>query len=207
MHKLIPRLLLATILTICSIFLFACGTSTANQSQSTTSTQTNTNSAPAQRIKVLVVYFSHSGKTQAVAQQIAQHLHCDTLHIEASEPYSQIYRETTQRARRELDTDAYPPIKSVATKIADYDVILLGYPIWGGRAPRPVMTFLASQDFTDKTVVTFCTSGGSPLSGSTAELKAQIPNANIIEGIRAYPENESQTLRWLDSLAALKKVP
>lgn len=204
MHRLIPRLFLAALLTICSVFLLACGTSTANQSQPAAETQGSTNATPAQEKKALVVYFSHSGKTQAVAQQIAQHLHSDTLRIEASEPYSQVYRETTQRARRELDTDAYPPIKSVTTKIADYDVILLGYPIWGGRAPRPVMTFLASQDFTGKTVITFCTSGGSPLSGSTSELKAQIPNANVIEGIRAYPENESQTLRWLDGLAALK---
>lgn len=202
MSKLIIRIFLAAILTICSVFLLACGDSTAKQTAQANSQQVTLTSNSAK--KALVVYFSHSGKTQTVAKQIAQHLQADIVRIEAEEPYSQVYRETTQRARQELDTNAYPPIKSIRTNITDYDVILIGYPIWGGRAPRPVMTFLASQDFTGKTVITFCTSGGSPLSGSTSELKAQIPNAKVIEGIRAYPENEKQTLRWLDGLAVLK---
>ncbi len=205
MKQLTRRLFLAVILGICSAFLLACGAAQTKEALSSPSAQAAT-AAPTTTSskKALVVYFSRSGKTQTVAQQIASKLQAEIVRIEASEPYSEVYRETTQRARRELDTNAYPDIKPVNVKISDYDVIFVGYPIWGGRAPRPVMTFLASQDFAGKTVVTFCTSGGSPLSGSTPEIKAQISNANVIEGIRAYPENESATLRWLDGLEVLK---
>jgi len=200
MYNLIKRLFLTTILAICSFVMLACG---AEQSEQYTAHTAKVSISDAQAItnkKTLVVYFSHSGKTQTVANLIRRNLNADIVRIEPSEPYSQVYRETTQRARNELNNDTYPEIKNTDVKVSNYDVIFLGYPIWGGRAPRPVMTFLASQDFADKTVITFCTSGGSPISGSTPEIKAQIPNANIIEGIRTYPENETATLNWLNNL-------
>ena len=203
MKQLTRRLFLAIILGICSAFLLACGATQTKEALSSPSAKAAAPTTTSSK-KALVVYFSRSGKTQTVAQQIVDKLHANSVLIEASEPYSEVYHETTQRARRELDTNAYPEIKPVNTKVSDYNVIFVGYPIWGGRAPRPVMTFLASQDFAGKTVVTFCTSGGSPISGSTPEIKAQIPNANVIEGIRAYPDNENATLKWLNSLEVLK---
>ena len=77
-------------------------------------------------------------------------------------------------------------------------MVFLGYPIWWGIAPRIIQTFLESYDFTGKTVIPFCTSGGSEISGSYAELKSSAPQAKWVEGRRFYVSDSQSTIdNWV----------
>ena len=101
------------------------------------STQTDANSS-------LVVYFSRTGTTEGAARRIQELTGADLMEIEAADPYPGSYSETLSRAERELDQDARPAVTTAIEDMAQYDVVYVGYPIWFGYAPRPVLTFLES---------------------------------------------------------------
>ena len=116
--------------------------------------------------KMLVLYYSETGTTKTVAQELQQQLGADIEGIECVEPYSGNFQETIQRGQREMQCGEYPALKPLTKKIADYDVIFLGYPIWFGTYANPIVTLLKEQDFAGKTVVPFCTFGSGGLNTS-----------------------------------------
>lgn len=137
---------------------------------------------------ILVVYFSATGTTEQVARQAAKILDADLYEIVPEDPYTEedLSYYTGGRADREQDDpNARPAISGGLEDISQYDTILLGYPIWHGQAPRIVSTFLESYDFSDKTVVPFCTSHSSGV-GSSAENLHELcsDTVNWIEGSR-----------------------
>ena len=148
--------------------------------------------------KVLVAYFSHTGNTEKVAQVIQSKTGGDLFKIETATPYSNVYREVTEVAKQEKADNARPALKNTVSDMAQYDVVFVGYPIWWYTAPMAVATFADSYDFSGKTVITFCTSGGSPISDSTPDMKAWFKGANVVEGIRAYANDAASTERWLE---------
>ena len=123
---------------------------------------------------VLVAYFSATGNTEGVVAAIAERLGVDVFAIEAAEPYTEAdlnYGDDASRTSVER-ADARPELAQVTPDgWADYDTVLLGYPIWWGEAAWPLRTFAEGNDFAGKTVVPFCTSGSSGI-GSSAELLA-----------------------------------
>ena len=123
---------------------------------------------------VLVAYFSAAGNTGGVAAAIAERLGVDVFAIEAAEPYTEAdlnYSDDASRTSVER-ADVRPELAQVAPDgWADYDTVLLGYPIWWGEAAWPLRTFAEGNDFAGKTVVPFCTSGSSGI-GNSAELLA-----------------------------------
>ena len=132
--------------------------------------------------KKLVLYYSENGTTKAVAEEIQKQLGADIEAIEAVEPYSGDFQATIQRSGKERESGQSPAIKPLAKKIADYDVIFLGYPIWFGTYAMPIVTLVKEQDFAGKTVVPFCTFGSGGLNTSTADLKKALPKATIQDG-------------------------
>lgn len=150
--------------------------------------------------KVLVAYFSHTGNTEKVAQFIQAKKGGDLFKIETATPYPGVYREVTEIAKQEKANDARPALKNKVENMAQYDVVFVGFPIWWYTAPMAVASFADSYDFTGKTVITFCTSGGSPISDSTPDINKWFKGANVIEGIRAYADDNAATENWLSSL-------
>ena len=132
--------------------------------------------------KKLVLYYSENGTTKAVAEEIQKQVGADIEAIEAVEPYSGDFQATIQRSGKERESGQSPAIKPLAKKIADYDVIFLGYPIWFGTYAMPIVTLVKEQDFAGKTVVPFCTFGSGGLNTSTADLKKALPKATIQDG-------------------------
>jgi len=132
--------------------------------------------------KQLVLYFSESGTTKAVAEVLQQQLGADIEAIECVEPYSGNFQETMQRNQREREKGETPALKPLKANIADYNVIFLGYPIWGGVYASPIATLLKEQDFAGKTIVPFCTFGSGGLNTSTEALKQALPKATIMNG-------------------------
>ena len=138
--------------------------------------------AEAAKPKTLVVFYSQSNTTRTVAQEIQKQLNCDIAEIECVEPYSGDFGQTIQRWQKEQQEGTLPEIKPLAKDIKDYDVIFLGYPIWGGTYAIPVATFLKNTDFAGKKLVPFCTFGSGGLNTSVAALQNSAQNAQILDG-------------------------
>ncbi|MBQ9214983.1 MAG: NAD(P)H-dependent oxidoreductase [Bacteroidales bacterium] len=132
--------------------------------------------------KILVIYYSQSNTTKTVAQEIQKQLGCDIAEIECVEPYTGDFGAVIGRWQQEQKDGKTAEIKPLSKNVADYDVIFLGYPIWGGTYASPVATFLKNTDFQGKKVVPFCTFGSGGLNTSTDALKKNAKNANIVEG-------------------------
>ena len=132
--------------------------------------------------KKLVLYFSESGSTKAVAEELQKQLDADIEAIECVDPYSGNFQETMQRNQQEREKGETPALKPLKTNVADYDLIFLGYPIWGGVYASPIASLLKEQDFAGKTIVPFCTFGSGGLNTSTKALKQALPKATIMNG-------------------------
>ena len=132
--------------------------------------------------KVLVLYYSQTGNTKAVAQEIATLLDADIDVIEAAEPYDGDFQATIERCMKDREEGVLPTIQPLKADIASYDVIFIGYPVWFGTYAPPVATLLGQVDLSGKKIVPFCTFGSGGLESSVADLKAAQPNAEILPG-------------------------
>ena len=151
--------------------------------------------------KVLVLYYSQTGNTKAVAQEIATRLGADIEAIEATEPYDGDFQATIERCMKEREEGVLPAIQPLKADIAQYDIIFIGYPVWFGTYAPPVITFLNNTDLSGKKIVPFCTFGSGGLESSVADLKAAQPNAEILPGygvraarMEAMPQEVEQFL-------------
>lgn len=164
--------------------------------------------SPENASKKLVVYFSATGNTKAVAETIARLQGADTYEIVPEQPYTDEdlnYNDRSTRTTAEQnDPDARPAISGGIENIAEYDVIYIGYPIWWGDMPRILYTFFDAYDLTGKTVAPFCTSGGSGLSGTPETIGSLEMGADVLEGLHvgdsAADSAEDEVSEWLGSI-------
>lgn len=168
--------------------------------------------------KSLVAFFSRAdenyavgyiekGNTQIVAEVIAAEVGADLFHVETETPYPAEYDRCIEVAKRELQTAARPALRG-DVNVADYDVIFLGYPNWWGDMPMALYTFIERHDWHGKTVLPFCTSEGSGLSGTVQRLRKACAGAEILDGLAlrgATAQHDPETIRSSVS-AWLKKV-
>ncbi|MCE5200925.1 MAG: flavodoxin [Synergistaceae bacterium] len=145
--------------------------------------------------KILVAYFSHSGNTKRAAEQIHRLVGGDIVEIKTVTPYPAGYNECIEVAKTEKETNARPELSTKVENMNSYDVVFVGYPIWWYTAPMPIYTFLGSYDLSGKTVIPFCTSGGSKITESMGAIKNLCPNSNILEGLTANDANKIEP--WL----------
>ena len=131
--------------------------------------------------KILVLYYSQSNTTKTVAQEIQKQLGCDIEEIVCTD-YTGDFNAVLGKWQEDMKAGKSPEIKPLTKNVNDYDVIFLGYPIWGGTYASPVATFLKDTDFQGKKLVPFCSFGSGGLNTSVAELKKNAKNANIVEG-------------------------
>lgn len=175
----------------------------AESASAATESETPENDAAEQ--KILVAYFSATGTTEGVAEQIAEGLSCDLYEITPQDPYTDAdlnYSDKNSRTTSEMnDENARPAISGSVSDMAQYDVVFLGYPIWWGEAPKIINTFLESYDFSGKTIVPFCTSGSSEISSSVSALKPLASGATWLEGRRFGGGVSDETvMEWVRSL-------
>lgn len=155
--------------------------------------------------KVLVAYFSATGTTEGVAQEMASALGADLYEIVPAEPYTDAdldYRDDNSRSTIEMnDPSARPAISGSVENMEQYDIVFLGYPIWWGDAPRIVSTFVESYDFSGKTIIPFCTSGGSGIGSSGSNLEKLTSGATWISGERlSGSSSHTEIVDWLNGL-------
>ena len=170
-------------------------TTAANDTTEQSQTNVSTN-------KTLVVYFSATGTTRGVAEQIASVTGADIYEITAAQPYSDDdlnYNDSNSRTTIEQnDKSVRPEIGSETISLDGYDTIFIGYPIWWGEEPRIMDTFAESYDFTGKTVIPFCTSGESGIGASGSNLAANAGTGNWLEG--EHLSGSSDIEGWINGL-------
>lgn len=155
--------------------------------------------------RILVAYFSATGSTRGVAEHIADIVGADLFEIAPEKPYTGAdldYRDASSRASREQDDPAArPAIHGEVEDMGQYGVVFLGYPIWHGQAPKIISTFLEGCDLSGKTVIPFCTSGGSGIDGSEGALNALAPQARWRSGERFGAGASREAVKdWVDGL-------
>ena len=165
----------------------------------------NTDNQDVQDHKVLVAYFSATGTTKGVAEHIANGLNADIYEIVPEDPYTDAdlnYNDNNSRTTIEMnDPNARPAISGSVENMEQYDIIFVGYPIWWGEAPRIVSTFMESYDFSGKTIVPFCTSGGSGIDSSASNLERLTSGATWLDGRRLNGSDSQDTvMEWVNGL-------
>ena len=171
------------LLVLLSLMLVCCGVlaeeaaveETADAITSATLNITQLPEVEAQDNGILVVFFSPDDTTRAAAYAIAAGLNAELFEITAEEPYSEDdmdYMNAFSRSMQETrDPKARPAIAALPENLDKYDTILLGYPVWGGKAAKIMLTFIENVDLSGKTIVPFCTSNSSPFGSSDADMK------------------------------------
>lgn len=153
--------------------------------------------------RALVVYFSATGNTKSLAEKIAEASGANLYDIVPVVSYTSEdlnYNNDNSRANQEINSDARPDIQPLSVDIEQYGVILLGYPIWWGQCPPPVLSFLESYDLSNKTIMPFCTSGGSGISGSLSKIRQLCPDSNVTAGFSGTASTtETEINAWLDN--------
>ena len=206
MKKILSIILSAIML----VMLGACGISGGNnaapeQAAAEPAGAAVSDTSASNESKSIVIYFSATGTTKALAETIAETAGADTFEIVPSEPYTSEdlnYNNDNCRANQEMnDESARPAIADSIENIDEYDTIFLGYPIWWGTMPRIINTFLDTYDLSGKTVMPFCTSGGSGIETSVSAIKDACPNADIKDGFRGTSSTiGSQVEEWFNNL-------
>ena len=179
---------------IVAISLIACTSGSNNGKQQ--------NPATMKQNKTLVAYFSASGVTRGVAEQLARVAGADLLEITPAQPYTEAdlnWRDSLSRSSVEMkDKTSRPAIAPSDKNPADYDVIYVGFPIWWYTAPTIVNTFLESFDHNGKTLIPFATSGGSSIDQACRDLKAAYPGARWLPGRLLNSTSTDSLKRWVD---------
>jgi flavodoxin len=144
----------------------------------------------------LVLYFSATGTTKKIAERIANKAGSDLIEIVPKEKYTSddLNYNGDCRANREQNDDKARPEIENKIDISKYNTIYLGYPIWWGTNPRIILTLLDSYDFSNKVIITFCTSGSSGISTSVSDLRKYNSKLNIKDGKRFTTSASDQVI-------------
>ena len=154
---------------------------------------------------VLVVYFSNTGNTKAVAQKIAGITGADTYEIKAAVEYTDAdlnWNDDNSRTTKEQnDPSVRPEIGSEKISLDGYKTIYIGYPIWWGEEPRIMDTFVESYEFDGITMIPFCTSGSSGIGRSGQNLADNAGSGNWLPGERfSAGASEDDIKSWIEGL-------
>lgn len=212
MKKIITIMLTMTCIMSVCVYMSA---SAKDQQASTVKTSTvkdnkdeiendSKNTKEADKGKTLVAYFSATGTTKTIAEFAADILEADIYEIIPQLPYTEadLAYYTNGRADKEQnDPAARPAISGKSLDMSQYDVVLIGYPIWHGQAPKIISTFLESYDFSGKTIVPFCTSHSSNIGSSDQNLHTLASKAEWLSGKRFAADTSKEAFeKWIKSL-------
>lgn len=149
--------------------------------------------------KILIAYFSATGTTKKIANNLAQATSGDLFEIKPQVAYSSEdlnWNNKKSRSSVEMNDDfSRPEIAKVVKNIDNYDTVFIGFPIWWYIPPRIIQTFIEKHNLSGKKIITFATSGGSGIKGSIDFLKKMYSDLDIVEG---------KKFSWNESLESIK---
>lgn len=175
------------------------GTSNTENNNKTQLDTTNRN--------ILVAYFSFSGNTKVIADQIHEKVGGDIFEIKTEDAYPTDYDAVVDQAKKEQEENYRPKLATKALNMDSYDVIYVGYPNWWGTMPMAVFSFLEQYNFSGKTIIPFCTHDGSALGKSVEDIKKTCPQATILDGLeirgKSVKSENKEVSEWLNKLGMI----
>ncbi len=158
--------------------------------------------------KILITYYSRTGNTREIANQIHKRVGGYIIELHPVEPYPEDYEETKKRAMQELNSGFKPALKTKVEKIGSYDVIFVGTPIWWGTIAAPVKSFLSEYDLSGKTIVPFITHQGSRLGRSVTDISKLCPKSTLLDGVAIWGRDaktaQNTASGWLRRIKIMK---
>jgi len=149
--------------------------------------------------KILVAYFSATGNTKSVAEKLASAINADLFEIVPEQAYTADdlnWQNNQSRSSIEMgDKNSRPAIASKIDNISQYKIVFVGSPIWWGREPSIMDTFVESYDFSGKMIIPFVTSGSSGIGDYGANLQSLAPNAKVLTGKRFPTDVSAEELK------------
>ena len=140
--------------------------------------------------KILIVYYSWSGNTKTMANEIKSIAGGDMFEIVPVEPYPDDYKMCIEQAKGEIKRNFRPKIIGEVKDFSKYDIIFVGSPNWWGTIAPPVATFLTQYNFSDKTIVPFCTHGGGGKQKVFTDMIKMLPTSKVLKGLEVYCKYE-----------------
>jgi len=131
---------------------------------------------------ILIAYYTHSGNTQEIAEQIRELVGGTLFRIEPVEKYPRNYQEVLKVSKVEIDNGTKPPLTKTVDNINQYDSIFVGSPNWYSTIAPPVTTFLSQYDLSGKIVIPFVTHAGGGVARCITDIKKLVPNSTVLEG-------------------------
>jgi flavodoxin len=157
---------------------------------------------------ILVAYFSLSGNTKMVADQIHENVGGDIFEINTEDAYPTDYDAVVDQAKKEQEENYRPKLATKVENIDSYDVIFIGYPNWWGTMPMAVFTFLEEYKLSGKTIIPFCTHDGSAFGKSIEDIKKIAPESKILDGLeiqgKSVTDENKEVSEWLRKLGIIK---
>ena len=156
--------------------------------------------------------YIEKGNTAIMAAMIAETTGADLFEIRTVMPYPEDYAAMLQVAQDEINKNARPELAKTVENMDDYDVIFIGYPIWHGKMPQAIYSFIESYDLSEKTVIPFNTHEGSGQSGTQQVIQNTLPGSTVLQGLairgKTAQEDQENTQamidEWLEGLGMRK---
>ena len=149
------------------------------------------NVKPEKAENILIAYFSWSGNTRDIANNINSRIDADIVELTPVDPYSDDYNTVLMEAQEDQHRQARPELNEHIDSMEQYDTILLGYPNWWASIPMPIATFLESYDLSGKTIIPFCSHGGGRFGQSLTAIAKLAPDSDIGEGLSVHYSGDS----------------
>jgi flavodoxin len=169
------------IVAVATVFLYG-GSSFSDNADSNLPQENNTSSQSMEEDNILIVYYSRTNNTEALAEIIRQEMGGDLFEVEPDEPYPEDYDAIVAQVDQENEEGYEPPLERRVENISSYDTVFFGAPTWDMQLPPPMKTFLSEHDLSGKTVVPFNTNGGYGVGSSFQTVEDRNPNADVLEG-------------------------
>ncbi len=153
---------------------------------------------------MLITYYSRTGNTREIANQIHERVGGEIIELQTVEPYPEDYEAVKKQAMQELNSGFKPALKTKVKEIGSYDVIFVGTPIWWGTIAAPVKSFLSEYELSGKTIVPFITHAGSGLGRSVTDISKLCQKSTLLDGVairgRDVKTAQSKVSEWLQSI-------
>lgn len=132
--------------------------------------------------KSLIIYYSLSGNTKTVVNYLQELVGAEAMEIKPVRPYPDDFHAVVEQAREERRTNFLPPIQALTHEPNEYDIIYLGFPIWGNTIPQPMATFLSEHNLAGKIIIPFCTHDGYGVGRAFDVVQQYCPQAKLLAG-------------------------
>lgn len=129
-------------------------------------------------MKAVIIFYSNSGTTRALAERIRERLGCPAFEVVPAVPYGRFFA-AVMRFVRESGRGVVAEYTAPAVDFSEYDTILVGYPVWGGGVPPFMLSYIGKQNLAGKTLIPFSTSGGTNISRTLGRLAKAAAGAEV----------------------------